>query len=200
VVTTTRRFGDRVYPSHLLCHSYREGGKVKKKTVGSLSHLPEPVIEKIRGMLAGQTYYKSADLIVEDTRPHGHVEAIIAMLRRLEFARLLDRQPSRQRDLIVALVAQRILKADSKLGSTRLFDTSTLGEELGLGPVDVDELYAAMDWLGERQEAIEKRLAGRLSAAASTCSTTSPRHILRGRSVRWPCRGIRAISVAVRCS
>jgi transposase len=161
VVTTTRRVGDRVYHSHLLCHSYREGGKVKKETVGNLSHLPEPMIEIIRGMLAGETYYKSTDLTVEDTRPHGHVEATIAMMRRLEFARLLERQPSRQRDLIVGLVAQRILKPDSKLGSTRLFETSTLGEELGLGPVDVDELYAAMDWLGERQEAIEKRLARR---------------------------------------
>jgi hypothetical protein len=96
------------------------------------------------------------------SRAHGHVEAVRTAMKRLGFDKLIDARPSRERDLIVAMVAERILAPEaSKLGMTRAFTGTTLGEDLGVADADEDELYAAMDWLSGRQEAIEKRLARR---------------------------------------
>ncbi len=122
VVTNTIRRGDRVYTATLLRRSYREGGKVKKQTLANLSHLPEEVIELIRGALRGQRYV-AADEALEVVRslPAGHVEAGLLMARRLEFARLLDRAPSRQRALCLAMVVQRLLGPGSKLAMSRAF-------------------------------------------------------------------------------
>jgi len=143
-------------------HSYREGGKVKKKTVANLSHLPEDCIELIRGRLAGEQYVKARDHFkIERALPHGHVEAVLAMAKRLELGRLLDRTPSKERDLILAMIVQRIIDAGSKLFTTRAFAQSTLGEELHIEDTDADELYAAMDWLLARGDAIQTRLARR---------------------------------------
>lgn len=162
VVTNTVRKGGRQYHSHLLRRSYRADGKVKKQTLANLSHLPEEAIELIRGVLRGN-HYMAADeaFTIERSLPAGHVAAALAMARRLDLARLLDRKPSPQRDLCLAMICQRALAPASKLATARALGQSTLGAELGVSAADSDELYAALDWLGERQAKIEDRLARR---------------------------------------
>ncbi|HZO49910.1 MAG TPA: IS1634 family transposase [Gaiellaceae bacterium] len=162
VVTNTIRRGDRVYTAHLLRRSYREGGKVRKETLANLSHLPEEVIELIRGALRGQRYLAAGEeFTVERSLPAGHVEAALAMARRLGLPRLLDRQPSRERALSLAMVVQRLIGPGSKLAMSRAFSQSTLASELGVEDADEDELYAALDWLLARQARIESALARR---------------------------------------
>src|SRR5829696_5146062 len=162
VVTNTVRRGKREYKSHLLRRSFREDGKVKKETLANLSHLPDEVIELIRGALAGRRYLDADGAFdVERSLPAGHVQAAMVMARRLDLARLLDRAPSRERDLCMAMICQRVIAPASKLGTVRALGQSTLASELGLHDVDEDDLYGAMDWLLERQERIEDRLARR---------------------------------------
>src|SRR6476660_1690961 len=110
VVTNTIRRGERVYTAHLLRRSYREGGKVKKETLANLSHLPDEVIELIRGALRGRRYVDAeAGFVIERSLPAGHVRAALLIARRLELGRLLDRSPSRQRDLVLAMICQRAI-------------------------------------------------------------------------------------------
>jgi len=162
VVTNTIRRGDRVYSSTLVRRSYREGGVVKKETLANLSHLPEELIELIRGALRGQRYVAAgAEFTIERSLPAGHVEAALLMAGRLELPRLLDRVPSRERALCVAMIVQRLLGPGSKLAMTRAFAQSTLAAELGVEDAGEDELYAALDWLLARQERIERALARR---------------------------------------
>ena len=150
-------------PAYLLRESYREDGRVRKRTLANLSSLSIEQIEAIRRILKGERLGPVEDTLeVVRSRAHGHVEAVTTAMRRLGFAKLIDARSSRERDLVVAMVAERILAPEaSKLGMTRAWVDTTLGEDLGVADADEDELYAAMDWLGERQEAIEKRLAGR---------------------------------------
>jgi hypothetical protein len=162
VVTNTVRRGEREYSSTLLRRSYREGGKVKKETLANLSHLDADLIELIRGHLRGERFVEvDAAFETERSLPAGHVNAILAMARKLGLARLLDREPSRQRDLALAMICQRVLCPESKLATARAFARSTLASELGVVGADQDDLYAAMDWLAERQGRIEDRLAHR---------------------------------------
>jgi transposase len=162
VVTNTIRRGDRVYTAHLLRRSYREGGKVRKETLANLSHLPSEAIELIRGALRGERYLPAgAAFVIERSLPAGHVEAALSMARRLELLRLLDRAPGRERQLALALIVQRLLAPASKLATARSLRQSTLAPELGVEGADEDELYAAMDWLLERQQRIERALARR---------------------------------------
>src|SRR5919109_2992754 len=142
VVTNTVRRGDRVYSAHLLRRSYREGGKVKKETLANLSHLPEELVELIRGALRGRRYVDAEEaLSVERSWPAGHVQAALLMARRLELARLLERAPSRERALCLAMIVQRVLGPGSKLAMSRAFCQSTLGDELAVADADEDELY-----------------------------------------------------------
>ncbi|MGP6158984.1 MAG: IS1634 family transposase, partial [Vulcanimicrobiaceae bacterium] len=189
MVTTTRRVDDRVYHSHLLCQSYREGGKVKKRTVGNISHLPVPIIAAVRAMLAGKELVEVDALSIERTLPHGHVEAVLAMMRRLQMAPLLDRVPSKQRDLVLAMIAQRIITPGSKLFMTRALQQSTLAEELGIGTPGPDELYDALDRLIERQDAIERRLAKRHRAHGGTALYDLSSSYLEGRCCPLAMRG-----------
>jgi Transposase DDE domain len=162
VVTTRRQAGEREYTNTLLRRSYREGGKVKKETLANLSRLPPEAIDAIRAVLRGEVLVPAAAAFeIERSLPAGHVNAALAMARRLELARLLDRTPSRERDLVVAMVCQRAICPASKLGTVRALGQSTLADELGVADADEDDLYAAMDWLLERQERIEDRLARR---------------------------------------
>ena len=162
VVTNRVRHGEREYSSTLLRRSYREGGKVKKETLANLSHLPPELIELIRGALRGQRYLPAEQAFeIERSLPAGHVRAALVMAQRLELARLFDRAPSRERDLCLALVCQRALAPASKLATARAFEQSTLAGELGVAGADEDDLYRALDWLGERQARIEDRLARR---------------------------------------
>lgn len=162
VATTRRHYKDRVYETTLLRRSYREGGKVRNETLANLSHLPAEAIDALRAVLAGRTLVDAAEhFTIERSLPHGHVAAVLGVLRDLDLERLISREPSRQRDLVVAMVCQRLLGPGSKLSATRRFAQTTLAQELALGEVTEAELLGAMDWLAERQERIEKALARR---------------------------------------
>ena len=166
VVTTTRRYKGRVYKTHLLRRSYREGGKVRNETLGNLSHLPEEVIELIRRALRGETLLPAEAVFqIIRSRPHGHVAAVLGTLKKLGLDRILASRPSVERDRCVALIVARVLAPGSKLATARALHqetaTSTLGEVLNLDPVEADDLYEAMDWLIQRQPKIEQALAKR---------------------------------------
>ena len=150
-------------PAYLLRESVRDGKHVRKRTLANLSSLPIEQIEAIRRILKGERLGPIEDgLEVVRSRAHGHVEAVLTAMRRLGFDKLIDPKASRERALVAAMVAERILAPEaSKLGMTRAWADTTLPEELGVADADEDALYDAMDWLAERQEAIEKRLAKR---------------------------------------
>jgi hypothetical protein len=151
-----------VYTSHLLRRSYREGGKVRHENLGNLSHLPAEIIDVIRAMLAGRRLVDlDEDFEIKRSLPHGNVAAVLGVLRDLDLERLLGRDRCRERDLVVAMICQRLIGPGSKLSATRRFDQSTLADELSLGEVKEAELLAAMDWLVERQPRIERTLARR---------------------------------------
>ena len=153
-------------PAVLLRESYRDGGRVKKRTLANLSKLPTTAIEALRRILRGERLVHPDDAFTcVRSRPHGHVAAVLGTLKRLGLHSLLARGTSRVRDLVVALIVARVIDAQSKLATARALTpesaVSTLGDLLNLGQVDPLELYAAMDWLVERQAAIEQRLAKR---------------------------------------
>jgi transposase len=151
-----------VYTATLLRRSYRQDGKVKKETLANLSHLPPEAIDAIRRVLAGETLVGAEDAFeIERSLPAGHVNAALAMARRLELPRLLDRSGCRERDLCMAMILGRVICPGSKLGTVRSLGQSTLASELGVEGADEDDLYAAMDWLLKRQDRIEDRLAAR---------------------------------------
>src|SRR5437763_10244534 len=160
VVTNRRPGKGREYVTHLLRRSYREGGKVRNETVGNISHLPDELVEVVRAGLRGEPVGVLSDAFaIERSLPAGHVMAALLMARRLELARLVDLLPSRERDLVLAMICQRAIAPASKLATVRAFSRSTLADELGVADADEDDLYAAMDWLLERQERLEERLA-----------------------------------------
>jgi Transposase DDE domain len=145
-----------------LRRSYREGGKVRHENLGNLSHLPLPVIEAIRKMLQGRVLVDlDEQLQIESSRPHGHVAAVLGVLRSLDLERLLARERCSERDLAVAMICQLVIGPCSKLSMTRRFEQTTLADELALGEVTEPELLGAMDWLLDRQERIERALARR---------------------------------------
>jgi transposase len=162
VVTNRRQGKHREYVTHLLRRSWREGGKVRNETVGNISHLPEEVVELVRAALRGERFVGFDERFrIERSLPAGHVEALLAMSRRLELGRLIDRPASRERALCLAMVLQRAIAPGSKLAMTRAFRQSTLASELGIEGADEDELYGALDWLLARQQRIERALARR---------------------------------------
>ena len=162
VVTIKRRHGEREYASTLVRRSIREGKRVRKETVANLSRLPAEAIEAVRRALAGETLVAADDAFeIERSLPHGHVAAVLGTARRLGLERLLGRERSRERDLCLAMVCQRLLRAGSKLSATRRFGLTTLGEELAVAGASEAELLAAMDWLLPEQERIEAGLARR---------------------------------------
>src|SRR6202166_1554626 len=140
-------------PAILLRESYRDAGKIKKRTIANLSDWPTEIVEGLRTLLKGGKVAPAdqESIIVRRALPHGHVAAVLGTPR------------NRCRDLVIAMIVARLIAPASKLATARMLDpltvSSSLGEVLGLGPVDEDELYVALDWLGERQEAIEKALA-----------------------------------------
>ena len=149
-------------PAVLLRESYREGGRVRKRTLANLSKLPMDQVELLKRVLKGEELVPAGEAFaVERSTPHGHVEAVLGAIRHLGVDRLVGSTPSRERDLVVAMIAQRIIGGPSKLADTRLWHTCTLAEELGVGDADENDLYAAMDWLLKRQPRIEKKLAKR---------------------------------------
>jgi hypothetical protein len=151
----------RVYQRHLLRRSYREGGKVRKQTLANLSHLPDEAITALRLVLGGKTVVDAdAALEVERSAGHGHVAAVHAIARQLGFPDLLG-PPCRERDLAYALLVSRVVRPRSKLSTVGWWDDVTLGADLGVAGASTDEVYAAMDWLVDRQDQIESQLARR---------------------------------------
>src|ERR1700753_814098 len=154
-------------PAILLRESYRHEGKVRKRTLCNLSDWSPAHVEGLRGVLKGGTVIPAEQDAFTVTRslPHGHVAAALGTARKIGLDRLLGPDGTRCRDLVLALLIGRILDPVSKLAAARALSpataSSSLGEALGLGAVADDELYAALDWLGERQPAIETALAKR---------------------------------------
>lgn len=162
VATTTRKYKGKVYRTHLLRRTYREGKKVKHETLGNISHLPTEVIEMIRRSLAGETFVSTQEsFVIERSIPHGHVEAVLGTIGKLGLDRVIASRRCRERDLVIAMIAERLIHPASKLATTRLWHSTTLAEELGVADADEDDLYEAMDWLLAREKRIEKDLASR---------------------------------------
>ena len=154
-------------PAILLRESYREGGKVKNRTLANLSHWPEHKVDTLARALKGLSPKLELAEAFEITRslPHGHVAAVLGTAQRLGLAELIDPTPSRRRDLVMAMLVAALIAPDSKLATARGLRTETatssLGAVLGVSSCDEDDLYAAMDWALARQERIENALAAR---------------------------------------
>src|ERR1700719_2335444 len=157
-------------PAILLRESYRDGDKIRKRTLADLSDWPAPKIEALRRVLRGDAVAPVGReaLSMQRSLPHGHVAAALGTLRKLGLDRLLSqggRQPKPEVALCVAMIVARLIEPASKLATARLLDeetaTCSLGQVLGLGAVDEQQLYGALDWLVEQQERIEKALARR---------------------------------------
>ncbi|MBM4397604.1 MAG: IS1634 family transposase [Deltaproteobacteria bacterium] len=149
-------------PASLLRESYREGGKVKNRTLANLSHLAPDVIDVIKRALSGEKMVSAeAAVQTEKTTPAGHVRAVLGAMKNLGVAELVSVRRSRERDLVLGMIAERVLHPTSKLGTVRLWKTSTLAEDLGVDDAKPEELYGALDWLLGRQARIETKLAAR---------------------------------------
>jgi transposase len=149
-------------PAILLRQGWREGSKTLKRTLANLSHWPKQKIDTFRRLLQDEPLVSPQDLFcTHKTLPHGHVEAILMAMRKLGLDSLLAAKRCRERDLVMAMIAARLLHPCSKLATTREWHTTTLAEELSVADATEDDLYQAMDWLLERQPRIEKKLAAR---------------------------------------
>jgi len=152
----------KVYESVLVRQSYREGAKVKHRTLASLTRLPAHVVEVVERALRGDVLLSSsAGLSIQRSWPHGHVAAVLGAAGKLRLEAVLDPAPSRERDLVLAMVVARVIQPASKLATTRLWHTTSLAQTVGVETATEDDLYAALDWLVGQQEAIEQRLAQR---------------------------------------
>ena len=158
----------REYESRLLRHTYRDGGKVRHKTLANLSKMPGHVVDAVEAALKGEVLVPAGQAAVTVARslPHGHVAAVYAMARTLGLPALLG-PAGRHRDLALALIISRVAHPGSKLSTLAWWDDVTLGADLGIAGATTDEAYAAMDWLEARQDAIERKLARRHLAPAA---------------------------------
>ena len=153
-------------PAILLRESFRENGKVRKRTLANLSKLPDDIVDNLKLVLKGAKV--SINETIPDnfevvrTIPHGHCSIILEMLKKLGLDQIISQKTSRNRNLIMAMIAARIINPGSKLATARGFNQETcsnsLGQLLKLEKADEDELYFALDWLLERQEKIENKL------------------------------------------
>jgi hypothetical protein len=152
---------ERIYRSHLLRRSVREGTKVKNETLANLSHLPDELIEAIRVGLTGETLVVAgSDFELTRSLPHGHLAAVASVAKSLGLVDLLG-PPCRERDIVYALILARVVHPRPRLATTRWWADTTLAPDLGLVGIGTDEVSAAMDWLQGRQAAIEVQLAKR---------------------------------------
>jgi len=162
VAAVPSRQGGREYSSVLVRQSYREGGKVKHRTLANLSKLPPAAVDAVRAVLRGEAVGPLDQAFeIERALPHGHVQAVLGQLRQLKLDQLLGARPSRERELALAMIVSRVLQPDSKLATARSLGSTSLAATLGIEGADEDELYGAMDWLLKRQPAVEAALAGR---------------------------------------
>ena len=157
-------------PTILLRETYREGRNVRKRTLLNLTHWPVETREGFRALLKGGVVLPPGQeaLTIARSLPHGHVAAVLGAARSIGLDRLLGPDGNRPRDLVLAMIVNRMIAPASKLAIARALNpataSSSLGVELGLGEVDENELYEALDWLRERQPAIEAALARRYLA------------------------------------
>ena len=162
VATTRRTYGGKVYETHLLRRSYREGGKVKNETVGNVSHLPPEIIAMIRRALKKESLVNPESAFeITESFPCGDSQAVLLAMERLNLRELLGSRRSRKADIVLGLIAARVLSPQTKLATCRGWSGRTYSLDLGIADADEDECYEAMDWLLTRQGAIEKRLAAR---------------------------------------
>jgi transposase len=164
VATITKVYKGKTYVTHLLRHTYRENGKVKHLTLGNLSDLPEDLIDVMRKRLAGEPLPVGGDdLRIVRSLPHGHVAAVLGSLRRCGLDRVIASKPCREADLVIAMIVSRLISPGSKLAQLAGLKPETakhtLAEELRLTDIEKPELYKALDWLLERQNRIENKLA-----------------------------------------
>lgn len=157
------KINGKPYVSVLLRESYREGGKVKKRTIANLSRLPSHIVDVVAGMLkGGDTIVQGSDFVVERTLSHGHVEAVLAMARKLGLHKIVRTSKPEALKVALAMIAARVIRPKSKLATARWWKDTTLLGELGLSEdIDEGDCYKAMDWLHSRQEDIERELARR---------------------------------------
>jgi len=149
-------------PAILLREGQREGKKIHKRTLANLSDWPQEKIDTFRRLLRDEPLVSPQDLLfTHKTLPHGHVEAILLVIRKLGLDVMISAKRCRERDLVLAMIVERLLNPCSKLATTRQWHGTTLAEELGVSEATEDELYQAMDWLLERQGRMEKKLAER---------------------------------------
>jgi transposase len=149
-------------PAILLRESIRQGQKIVKRTIANLSDLSIEQAQAIRRILKNQKLVQpEAHFDILSSRAHGHVEAVLLTIRKLSLDKLIASRRCQERDLVIAMIASRILGPESKLALSRSWENTTLGELLDVEGADEDALYGAMDWLSERQEPIEKKLADR---------------------------------------
>lgn len=153
-------------PAVLLREAWRDGKKVKKRTVANLSSLPSDQVELIRRVLKGEALVPAEDAFrIVRARPHGHVAAVVGTMKKLGVAELLGTRPHRKRQLTLAMIAARLIAPGSKLATARALNgetlSSSLGEAFGVERADADDLYEALDWLGRSQKRIQKKLAAR---------------------------------------
>jgi hypothetical protein len=165
---TGRRGRAREYESRLLRHTWREDGKVRHKTLANLSKMPDRVAVAVEAALKGEVLVPAGRVAVTVARalPHGHVAAVHAVAAKLALP-ALPGPAGRQRDLALALIISRVACPGSKLSTLAWRADTTLGPDLGIENASTDEVYAAMDWLQSRQDAIESRLARRHLAPAA---------------------------------
>jgi transposase len=146
----------------LLRESWREGSRIHKRTIANLSDWPTERVDGLRRLLRGERLVSADNLfLIERSLPHGHVAAVLGTMRTLGIERLLDRGASRERDLVMAMISAQLLHHSSKLADTRLWHTTSLGQQLGVEDADENDLYQALDWLLKRKDRIEARLAKR---------------------------------------
>lgn len=149
-------------PAILLREGWRDGKKTRKRTLANLSDWPGLKIETLRRLLRNETLVSPHDLFsTERTLPHGHVETILGMIRKLGLDSMISSKRCRERDLVVAMIVERLIHPCSKLATTRQWHTTTLAEEMSVQDADEDDLYEAMDWLLDRKQRIERKLAKR---------------------------------------
>lgn len=173
-------------PAILLREGWREGKKTRKRTLANLSDWSKHKIETLRRLLRDETLISPQDLFQTDkTLPHGHVEAILGAIRKLGVDAIIYSKPCRERDLVLAMIVERLIHASSKLAATRFWHTTTLAEELSVAGASEDDLYAAMDWLLARKGRIEKKLADRHLANGSTVLYDVSSSYYEGRTCPW---------------
>jgi len=149
-------------PAILLREAWREGKRIRKRTIANLTQWPPEKVEALGRLLRDELLVLARDaFVVERSIPHGHVEAILGTIKKLRIDELIGSTRSRERDLVVAMIVERLIHPCSKLATTRLWHTTTLAEELGVADADEDDLYEAMDWLLARQDRMEKKLGAR---------------------------------------